>query len=196
MGAEFYLIALLVLLGALYFVAVPALGAYRKYRGRRIVVCPETRKNVAVEVNASIAAASAVVGEPRLRLSDCTRWPERRDCGQECLPQIEMAPEDCLVRNILTRFFEGKSCAFCGKTFGEIHWPEHQPAIIGSDGRTSAVRDIPAEQIPDLLLTHSPVCWDCHIAETFRREHPDLVIDWPSRPDREGTPSQHHQPRA
>lgn len=188
MSAEFYFIALLLLLGALYFVGAPVLGAFIKYRGKRVVMCPETRKTVAVEVNAPLAAVSAAVGEPRLRLSDCTRWPERRDCGQECLPQIEMAPEDCLVRSILTHFFEGKSCTLCGRPFGTIHWPDHKPALLGSDGETRAFRDIPAEQIPDLLLTHSPVCWDCHIAETFRRQHPELVVDWPSGSREDATP--------
>ena len=26
-----------------------------------------------------------------------------------------------------------------------------------------------------------PVCWNCHIAESFRREHPDLVTDRDNR---------------
>jgi hypothetical protein len=180
MIAEFYFVALALLLTLLYFAVPPVLNAYVKYRGKRVVVCPETRRAVAVEVNAPLAAVSAIVGEPRLRLSDCTRWPERRDCGQECVPQIEMAPEDCLIRNILTNFFEGKVCSFCGKPFGAIHWPDHKPALLGSDGKTRLWSDIPPEQIPDVLLTHAPVCWDCHIGETFRREHPDLVVDWPS----------------
>jgi hypothetical protein len=27
-----------------------------------------------------------------------------------------------------------------------------------------------------VLETHSPVCWDCYIAQEFRRDHPDLVV--------------------
>jgi hypothetical protein len=31
------------------------------------------------------------------------------------------------------------------------------------------------------LQTHLPVCWDCYIAQTFRLEHPDMVVfrPWP-----------------
>jgi hypothetical protein len=32
-----------------------------------------------------------------------------------------------------------------------------------------------------VLSTHLPVCWDCHIARRFRREHPALVVDRPRR---------------
>ena len=26
-----------------------------------------------------------------------------------------------------------------------------------------------------------PVCWNCHVAPTFRREHPGLVVDRTNR---------------
>ena len=29
------------------------------------------------------------------------------------------------------------------------------------------------------LATHRAVCFDCSVAETFRREHPELVLDNP-----------------
>ena len=32
--------------------------------------------------------------------------------------------------------------------------------------------------------THLPVCWNCHIAESFRREHPELVVDRPASSSR------------
>jgi hypothetical protein len=30
------------------------------------------------------------LSQPHLRLSECSRWPERQGCGQECLSQIEV----------------------------------------------------------------------------------------------------------
>jgi hypothetical protein len=33
--------------------------------------------------------------------------------------------------------------------------------------------------LPEVFLTYAPVCWDCHIAETLRREHPELIVDRP-----------------
>ncbi len=53
---------------------------------------PRTERSVAVEVDAAHAALSAPQGHPELRLEDCTRWPEKAGCGQECLSQIESSP--------------------------------------------------------------------------------------------------------
>jgi hypothetical protein len=39
--------------------------------------------------------------------------------------------------------------------------------------------EIPAEELPEVFETHLPVCWSCHIAETFRREYPKRVVDRP-----------------
>ena len=77
----------------------------------------------------------------------------------------------------MTRWYEGKSCVYCGKPLGEVDWIEHKPCLMSPDRRTVEWKDIPAETIPGVLETHQPVCWNCHIAETFRREHPELVVD-------------------
>jgi hypothetical protein len=37
------------------------------------------------------------------------------------------------------------------------------------------------DQLRNVLETHSPVCWDCHIAQEFRQDHPDLVVFRPWR---------------
>jgi hypothetical protein len=152
------------------------------YRGQRVVVCPETRRYVAVEVDALHAAATASDGEAELRLRSCTRWPERRDCEQDCVHQIENAPEDCAVRKMLADFYEGKRCAVCRRAFEEIHWDDHKPALLRpEDGRTFGWRDLAPESLPELLETHLPVCWNCHVAAAFRREHPELVTDRDSK---------------
>jgi hypothetical protein len=41
-----------------------------------------------MEVDAAHVAAMAWGGEIELRLKDCSRWPERQDCRQECLTQV------------------------------------------------------------------------------------------------------------
>jgi hypothetical protein len=33
------------------------------------------------------------------------------------------------------------------------------------------------EHLPAVLAAGRPVCWTCHVTETFRREHPELVVD-------------------
>src|SRR5579871_1313323 len=134
--SSFYLIAsAVILLGAAALGRV--LGrVYFKYRGDRVIACPENRRPAGVKVDVRHAMFSMPGSSPDLRLKSCSRWPERRDCGQECLRQIADAPEDCLVRNILTRWYEGKACALCGKSIGEIHWAERRPALLSPEGKT------------------------------------------------------------
>ncbi len=154
-----------------------ALRTYLKFRGKRLVSCPETHGPAAVRVAAGRAAFKATIGNEQLRLSECSRWPEREACGQECLAQIQDAPKACLVWTIITRWYQGQKCAYCHKPFGEIHWHDHPPALLDSERKTVEWNKVPAEKLQEVLRTHWPVCWSCHMAETFRREHPELVVE-------------------
>ncbi|HXK09869.1 MAG TPA: hypothetical protein VMT70_09510 [Vicinamibacteria bacterium] len=175
-------VAVLVGLGVLYVFGRRLGTAFLKYRGTRVVVCPENREMVAVTVDAGHAAFTAPQGRPDLRLESCTRWPEKAGCGQECLGQIASAPEACLLRNILDDWYQGRSCAFCRRSFHALRWHEHQPGLLAPDGGIVAWDGFRAEQVVDVLATHEPVCWDCRVAESFRREHPELVTDRAPRP--------------
>jgi hypothetical protein len=155
--------------------------AWLKYRGERVVVCPENEKPAGVALDARHAAVSALMGSPELRLSACSRWPERAGCGQPCLSQIALSPEDCLVRNILIHWYEGKVCAFCGRAFGHIEWSAAKPALLQSDRVSVDWSQIPAERLPETLATARPVCFACHTANAMVRQHPDLVTDRSSK---------------
>lgn len=132
-------------------------GAYRKFRGKRVVTCPETSQPAAVEVDARFAATSAVLGEPIVRLKTCSRWPEHKDCGQECLEQIQAAPEELLMN-----WYAEKTCALCGTPIGAINHRGRQPALMDTSGKTLAWDAFTLEKIPEALATHLPVCWNCH----------------------------------
>jgi hypothetical protein len=174
---EVYLLILIAGFLALYLIAPAMAGNYLKYRGKRVIICPETRKPAGVVVQAAHAALTSAGSAPELRLKSCSRWPERQDCGQECLLQVELAPEDCLLRNILVNWYAGKECVFCGRQFGKIHSIDHKPAMLGPDGKMVAWEELAAEKVPEMMTTHSPVCWDCYITQTFCREHPQSVVD-------------------
>lgn len=64
------------------------LPAYRSARDKRTLTCPETNEPASVEINAAHAAATAWGGEIDLRLKNCSRWPDRSNCRQECLSQV------------------------------------------------------------------------------------------------------------
>jgi len=174
-------VGVLVGLGVLFVFMRRLTSALLVYRGTRVVVCPENREMVAVRVDAGRAARSATRGRPDLRLESCTRWPEKAGCGQECLGQVEAAPQACLLRSILGDWYLGKSCALCSRSFGAIHWHDREPGLLAPDGKVVAWDGFRAEQVVDVLATHKPVCWDCRVAESFRHEHPELVIDRPPR---------------
>lgn len=173
------LVGAIVAAGALCAVVVLVGKSYRKFRGTRLVTCPETQKTAAVEVDAWRAALTGILKGAELRLEDCSRWPERENCGQECLRQIEVAPEDCLVRTILIKWYHDQPCALCGMSFETIAAWGHHTALLSPTGQTLEWSEVRSEELPEVLSTHRPVCWNCHVAESFRRQHPELVIDRP-----------------
>ena len=174
-------LAAALILGLLLFVLIRGVRSYLKYRGKRLITCPENQQPAAVEVNALKAGVEGARHPPHLELSHCSRWPEKQGCGQECLRQIEHSPEECLVRTIVTRWYAGKSCAVCGRPIHEVEWLGHKPALLDADGKTVYWDHIAVEKLPEVFSTHLPVCWDCHIATTLVREHPEVVTHrpWP-----------------
>lgn len=170
-------IALTVALGVGLMIAIRTFGKnYMRFRGKRVITCPENEEFAAVEVDAGHAARTALLGERELRLQTCTRWPEKQDCGQNCLAQIEASPDDCLARTLLTQWYAGSTCAVCRKSIGAIDWYAHKPALMDPEQRTLTWSDVPAERLPEVLATHFPVCWDCHIVESVVRKHGDRVV--------------------
>jgi hypothetical protein len=153
---------------------------FSRYRGKMIFICPETGKNAAGEVDSVGAARASLAGRPLIHLQQCSRWPERQGCGQECLSQLGADPHNCLVLTKVADWYRGRKCVYCYKTFGEVHWHDHRPALVGPDRKTIQWSDVRPEKLLDIFQTHFPVCWSCHIAETFRREHPQLVVDRPA----------------
>jgi len=168
--------------------ALFALGAWHvalglaALRGTRLVTCPDNGRAAAVDLDVKYSAVHSALGRPQFRLKDCSRWPEKAGCGQMCLGDLEAAPQDCLVRTVVSRWYAGKRCVFCRRHFGEIHWHDHSPALLDDQGITREWNEVPPASLPEFLASHQPVCWNCHIAETFRRERPDLFVDRPPRP--------------
>jgi hypothetical protein len=186
----YLLLAAVVLAGAWRLAHV-----YRRARGTRVITCPETKRSAAVELDQAEATVTGFLGRPHLQLQNCSRWPERQGCDQACLAQIESAPEDCLLGTIVRRFYEAKTCAYCAKPFGTIHWHDRKPGLRSPEGRllqwnqvlaeeahVGEWSEVFAEHIFEVLKTHQPVCWDCLMIESFRQRFPDRVVEVPPRP--------------
>jgi len=168
---------LVLLLGAGVYSVSLALRTYLRYRGKRLVTCPETHRAAAVHVDVAKAAGQGLWGKQEIRLDQCSRWPEKKNCGQDCLSQVRADPENCLVWNMVATWYKGKSCAYCQKPFEGIQWHNRHPALLSPDRVAKQWNEIPPEQLPEVLETHLPVCWNCYIAETFRRQNAERVLD-------------------
>lgn len=186
------ILALIVVLavGAVVFGLTVALRTYLKYRGQRVITCPETHQAAAVHVDANNAARKALFGKSYVRLDQCSRWPERQNCGQECLSQVNADPAVCLVWNIVDQWYKGKACAYCQKPFTNIHWHDRHPALMAPDHTCVQWNEVAPEKLPEVFESYLPVCWNCYIAETFRRQNPEKVLDrtWERGPGGEYIP--------
>ena len=154
---------------------------WRRWRGARVINCPETNDPQTVRIDAKHAALTSVGALPELRLESCTRWPERQDCGQDCLKQIENSRDGCLVRSMVAEWYVGKSCVYCGKPIVFSGFADHAPALVAPDGTTVLWKDLRPESLPEIFRTHKAACWNCHVAESVVRKHPEVVTVRPER---------------
>ena len=170
---------LTIIISSLVLLVILAIGLRaRAHRGDRIVVCPETMKPVGAAVDALHAVRTELTGRPRYIISSCSRWPEHAGCDQACTPQIAASPRETLVRDIVARWYADRTCAYCGADILEIGGAI-LPALRSPHGQLREWNEIPPEQLPDLLSTSVAVCARCELAESFRRDYPQLVTDRP-----------------
>ena len=174
MGFTFFFVAAVVVAIFVLFVALVL-----RYRGDRIVTCPETRTPVGATINAALAAGSWIVAEPHFEISACSRWHERADCDQACASQIEAAPDGTLVRNIVAKWYGERPCAFCATPIVDIGFGAVAPALLSFDGALREWKDIAIEDLSSVLDHAVAVCARCELVEDFRRRFPDRGIDRP-----------------
>jgi hypothetical protein len=134
-------------------------------RDKRIVTCPETHQPVGLNVN------------HRFVVTTCTRWPEREGCDQACTAEVRDSPEETLVRTIVTRWYSERLCIYCDQPIEAISGSAVVPALRSPDGVLREWRDVSPEDLPALLETSAAVCARCELAESFRRDFPQLVTD-------------------
>ena len=178
MNNQAFIVLLLALVLAIY--VVMATVAYIRMRGTRVIVCPETKEAAAVKVDGGHAAMTAVWDSEDIRLRSCSRWPEREGCDQSCTGQIAVAPQETRAFEMLRHWYADKKCAICRRTIPPLHAVGPKPGMLNlasPSHETISWEEIPAEHLPVVFATHLPVCSHCQVAEAFRREFPDLVVD-------------------
>jgi hypothetical protein len=85
MNRVLLLIAGVVTLGSYFVIAPVVVDTYRRYRGRKTIICPETGQIVEVNLRAATAGALSAVGKNWVRVKWCSLWPRRKGCAQECV---------------------------------------------------------------------------------------------------------------
>lgn len=175
--AIYYLLAFLVIVIA-YLIHRLLVGGHqlRSFFGPKLVTCPETHQTVAVKVAVGRATLAALAGKQRIELCQCSRWPERADCDQACLSELKADPVEHGVWAIATHWYEGKNCFYCGRPITPLSHLEHPPALLGFDGKIVEWDEIPAEKLPAQFASAHPVCWNCAVVESFRQQHPELIV--------------------
>jgi hypothetical protein len=157
---------------------------WRRLRGDRLVTCTATGYPAAVRINVLRAAvATRLSRSPKVRIAQCSLWAAGGPCDQGCVHEA-LAPEST-VQSLVARWNEKKKCVYCAKPIA-LQAFGHRAALRSPQGTTREWSDVPADRLLDSLRTDSPVCWNCHVAETLRRTRPDLVTDrpWPKNPER------------
>jgi len=109
-------------------------------------------------------AVNGIIGEIAAR-------SRRRGAGAH-VPELDGSAAE-MVRS----WIKGRRCTSCGGLLVESRITGHHVALLDPGGLTREWVDVAADRLEVALATSLPVCWSCHVASTFRRLHPELVID-------------------
>jgi hypothetical protein len=154
--------------------AVRAFLTWSRLRGERIVICPETGEPATVHIDVALAVTGDAGSEPAA-LEACSRWPQRAECDQRCAASAQLA--NASPAALVKAWAKGQPCASCGGELTESRFTGHHVALLEPNGTTREWVDVAADRLALALATSLPVCWNCHVAATFRRTYPELVTD-------------------
>jgi len=157
---------------------------WRRVDGPRLVTCTTTGRPGVIRIDRPYAAATALTSpSAEIRVAACSLWATGELCDQGCINEA-LAP-DSTVERIVARWYDKKVCVYCAKPITARSFG-HRAALLDPRGMTREWSEVPADCLIESLSADLPVCWNCHVAETLRREHPDLITDrpWPKNPDR------------
>jgi len=83
---------LFVVLGVLFVLSFVPLGflfvrGYLRYRGERLVTCPQDGNLARVRLDAARSALSSLTDAGEFPVTTCDRWPEKKGCTQGCVEE-------------------------------------------------------------------------------------------------------------
>jgi hypothetical protein len=78
--------------GLLFVVAPVVIDIYVRYRGGKVLNCPETLGAAEVTLKTHRAALGAAFGHRVLRVKSCSWWPKKMGCAEQCVKENWPAP--------------------------------------------------------------------------------------------------------
>ncbi len=85
MKTPLILAAAIMALGGLYVLLPLVIHTFQRYRNKRLRACPETGGPAEINIDAQRAAFSSAFGRPLLKIKNCTLWPKKKGCGEDCI---------------------------------------------------------------------------------------------------------------
>jgi|SRR5271167_988467 len=164
-------------LGAILVTGLPvalSLQSYFQNRGRQSAICPENGDHVDIEVDNKYSFWTALRGLEHSRLKSCTRWPEKGNCGQECLAQVDPSPEN--VDRLMLGWYKGKVCAICARAIAPSDWRRGRLAWLDGRYKLVELRQVNLRQLQSALGEMRPLCWTCHQDERVRQGVPPRAL--------------------
>ncbi len=91
MSAPWVVIAAIIAVAVGYVLLPVAADTFRRFRTKRSLSCPVTGGEAEVGIDAGRAAWTSAFGRALLRVKNCSLWPARKNCPQDCLhlPETE-----------------------------------------------------------------------------------------------------------
>jgi hypothetical protein len=72
---------------AIFLLLALALDTYRRYRKRKVIICPENQNFAEVNIKAGRAGLMTAFGRSKLSVGWCSRWPQKRGCAEGCVKE-------------------------------------------------------------------------------------------------------------
>ena len=85
MKTPLILAAAIIALGGLYVLLPLVIHTFQRYRNKRVMTCPETGSPAEINIDAQRAAFSSAFGRPLLKIKNCTLWPKKKGCDEDCI---------------------------------------------------------------------------------------------------------------
>jgi len=154
--------------------AARALRGWRRYRSESLLTQTQAKPPATARIDAALTLGCGSSSAPKPRQSSSPRSEER--AAYETILESAHMPEEP-ASAVVKEWARGRGCAMCRGAVTESWFAGHHIALLEPTGMTREWVDVGADRLALALATSLPLCWNCHVAATFRRTHPELVTD-------------------